>query len=77
MSLLTTALTAQQHHDQSFHTDTDSFIIAIDNCASLCMMLALSDFIKPPCPSQMTITSMGGGDSNSITHQYCKMVDRG
>ena len=60
MSLITTALTTQQQQSRSFHTDSDSFLIAVHNCTSLCMTPSLQDFVKPPRPTPTTITSMGG-----------------
>ena len=60
-SYLTTALSSQDVSSRSFRTDSDSFLIAIDNCASYSMTLDISDFLQPPKPLQSTITGIGGG----------------
>ena len=66
LSMITTALTAQQQSSRTFCADTDSYLIAIDNCASSCMTPSKEDFISPPRPSATTITGMGG--TSKATH---------
>ena len=66
LSMITTALTAQQQSSHTFCTDTDSYLIAINNCASSCMTPSKEDFISPPRPSATIITGMGG--TSKATH---------
>ena len=64
-SLTTTALSAQEAESLSFNIDSDSFLIAVDNCASSCMTPDASDFIEPPQETSTTITGMGGETTSS------------
>jgi hypothetical protein len=40
-------------------TDSDSFLIAIDNCCSRCITNSLDDFVSPPASSTTSVRGLG------------------
>jgi hypothetical protein len=47
--------------DTAYHRyDSDSFILAIDNCSSRCITNSMVDFIAPPTAVSITVKGIGG-----------------
>jgi GAG-pre-integrase domain len=56
------ALSTKQSDCMSHHlhqTDSDSFLIAIDNCCSRCITNSLDDFVSPPANSTTSVLGLG------------------
>jgi len=56
-------LAANSQNDRQFIFDTDSFTLAINNCASYCMTNQIKDFIAPPIKSFKSVQGLGKGKS--------------
>ena len=64
--------------------DTDSFMIAVDNCCSRCITNSLDDFIEPPKKTNVRVRGIGGDvsatmigtvtwnidDDDGVTHEF-------
>ena len=48
------------HNVEDHAYDSDSFIIAIDNCSSRCITNNIADFISPPTPVNLSIKGIAG-----------------
>jgi hypothetical protein len=50
--------THQNTYDHQY--DSDSFLIAIDNCSSKCITNSMSDYIQEPQPIRISVKGIGG-----------------
>jgi len=53
-------LTNARKTDEPFQFDTDSYIIAIDNCSTSSMTCDINDYIKPPMKVNLRIWGLNG-----------------
>ena len=53
-------LRASSANTMEHRYDSDSFIIAIDNCSSKCITNNMSDYVSPPTPVNIPVRGIGG-----------------
>ena len=54
------SLTNAQTTDEPFQFDTDSYVIAIDNCSMSSMTCDINDYVKPPIKVNLGIRGLNG-----------------